>query len=133
MVEKEASDLYLTVDSPPVYRINGINTTTQQTPFTQNDTNNLALSIIDDSQKQEFEEQKELNIALYIPSLGRFRVNLMRQRGVVALVIRRIRTDIPSIEELALPAILKEIVLQKQGLVLVVGATGSGNQRRLPR
>lgn len=126
MVEQEASDLYLTVDSPPVYRINGINTTTHDTPFTQNDTNNLALSIIDDSQKKEFEEQKELNIALYIPSLGRFRVNLMRQRGVVALVIRRIKTDIPSIEELALPAILKEIVLQKQGLVLVVGATGSG-------
>jgi twitching motility protein PilU len=126
MVEQEASDLYLTVDSPPVYRINGHNTAIPDTPFTLNDTKNLALSIIDNTQRKEFEEQKELNVALSVPSLGRFRVNLMRQRGVVALVIRRIKTAIPSIEELALPEILKEVVLMKQGLVLVVGSTGSG-------
>ena len=126
MVEHEASDLYLTVDSPPVYRVNGHNTTILDTPLTLNDTKNLALSIIDNTQRKEFDEQKELNVALSVPSLGRFRVNLMRQRGVVALVIRRIKTTIPSIEELALPEILKEVVLMKQGLVLVVGATGSG-------
>lgn len=126
MVEQDASDLYLTVGSPPVLRINGNNTVVSDPPYSVNDTKNLALSIIDNSQRKEFEDQKDLNVALHVPSLGRFRVNLMRQRGVVALVIRRIKSTIPSIHDLGLPPILGELALQKRGLILVVGATGSG-------
>lgn len=131
MAEHDASDLYLTVDSTPMYRISGTIRAAGTDPFTANDTEALARSILNDKQQRQFDEDLELNIALHYGALGRFRVNLMRQKSNVALVIRRIKSVIPTIEELRLPPILKEIALTKRGLVLVVGATGSGKSTTL--
>jgi twitching motility protein PilU len=131
MVEHDASDLYLTVDSPPMYRINGVVRGAGNRSLKPEDTEALANSIMSDKQQQQFDRELELNIALYYASLGRFRVNLMRQRNYVAIVIRQIKSKIPSIEDLSLPAIMKEVALTKRGLVLVVGATGSGKSTTL--
>ena len=126
MVEHQASDLYLTVESAPMYRINGVTKPAGNKALTPDDTEYLSRSIMTDKQQRDFESSNEQNIALYYPNFGRFRVNLFRQRGLVAIVIRQIRTLIPSISELGLPPTLKDIALTKRGLVLVVGSTGSG-------
>ena len=127
MVEIEASDLYLTVARPPMYRINGlIQPRGGDVPFVQGDLDILAKSIMNDWQNKEFEAQHEMNMAMALPGISRFRVNIFRQRGSVGLVIRRINAVVPTLEELGLPSILGEIAMTKRGLVLVVGATGSG-------
>ena len=131
MVEHEASDLYLTVESPPMYRINGAVRPAGNRKLLAADTEGLAHSIMNDRQQNEFDELNEANLALYYPALGRFRVNTFRQRGAVGIVIRRIQTDIPSIDDLSLPQVLKDITMTKRGLVLVVGATGSGKSTSL--
>ena len=131
MVERDASDIYLTVDSPPVYRIQGVPQPGDEAAMTSEQLEALAYSILRDRQKEEFEEEWEKNVALDYPGLGRFRVNIFRQRGHVGLVIRQIKTEIQTLDELSLPAILKEIVMNKWGLVLVVGATGSGKSTTL--
>lgn len=131
MVEHDASDLYLTVDSAPMYRIKGNIRAAGNEPLTSEDTEALALSILSDKQQRQFEEELELNIALCYGALGRFRVNVMRQKGTTAIVIRRIKAVIPTIDELGLPPILKDIALTKRGLVLIVGATGSGKSTTL--
>lgn len=131
MAEHQASDLYLTVDSTPMYRINGAIRTAGVEPLTPDDTEALALSILNDKQQRQFDEELELNIAVHYGALGRFRVNLMRQKGNIAIVIRRIKSKIPTIDELGLPPILKDIAITKRGLVLVVGATGSGKSTTL--
>ena len=127
MVDIEASDLYLTVARPPMYRINGlIQPRGDDVPFVQADLDILAKSIMNDWQNKEFELQHEMNMAMALPGISRFRVNIFRQRGSVGLVIRRINAVVPTLEELGLPSILGEIAMTKRGLVLVVGATGSG-------
>ena len=131
MVEHDASDLYLTVDSPPMYRINGAVRPAGNRKLEPTDTEALASSIMNDRQQSEFSEQNEGNLALYYPKLGRFRVNVFRQRGCVGVVIRRIKTQIETIDDLELPQVLKDIAMTKRGLVLVVGATGSGKSTSL--
>ena len=131
MVEHDASDLYLTNDSPPMYRINGVVRPAGNRALQQGDTDMLANSIMSDKQQREFQETNEMNLALYYTALGRFRVNIFRQRGSVGIVIRQIKSKIPTIDELNLPDILKEIAMTKRGLVLVVGATGSGKSTSL--
>lgn len=131
MVEKGASDIYLTVDSPPAFRINGLTKPAGNRCLEPEDMEHLSRSIMTDRQQREFEESSEQNLALYYPNFGRFRVNIFRQRGLVAMVIRQIKAHIPSIEALQLPPILKEIVMTKRGLVIVVGATGSGKSTTL--
>lgn len=126
MVEHQASDLYLTVESPPMYRINGVTKPAGNKALTPDDTEYLSRSIMTDKQQRDFEASNEQNIALYYPNFGRFRVNFFRQRGLVGIVIRQIKTNIPSFTDLGLPPTLKDIALTKRGLVLVVGATGSG-------
>lgn len=126
MVEHQASDLYLTVDSPPMYRINGVTKPAGNKGLTQEDTEYLSRSIMTDKQQRDFEATNEQNIALYYPNFGRFRVNFYRQRGLVGIVVRQIKTNIPTFTDLGLPPALKDIALTKRGLVLVVGATGSG-------
>ena len=127
MVDIDASDLYLTVARPPMYRINGlIQPRGDDVPFVQADLDILANSIMNDWQHKEFEAQHEMNMAMALPGISRFRVNIFRQRGSVGLVIRRINAVVPTLEELGLPSILGEIAMTKRGLVLVVGATGSG-------
>ena len=133
MVEKEASDVYLTVASPPMYRIEGIVQPIGDCEFTPADLEKLAESVMSEKQWQEFNSKLEMDLVLVlsIPDLSRFRVNVLRQRGFVALVIRKIRFEIRSIDELKLPQVLKAIVMKKAGLVLVVGATGSGKSTSL--
>jgi twitching motility protein PilU len=131
MVKQEASDLYLTVDAPPVYRIHGSTHRTDAPPFNNEQLESLALALMRGQQRGEFEEKMEMNLALYYKDLGRFRVNVFRQKGNVGLVFRHIKADIMTIEELELPPIVKDIAMTKRGLVLVVGATGSGKSTTL--
>lgn len=131
MVEHDASDLYITVDSPPMYRINGSIRPAGTHCLDASEAETLAFSIMNDRQQREFIETNEQNLALYYANLGRFRVNVFRQRGHVGLVVRQIKSHILTIDDLGLPGVLKEIALTKRGLVLVVGATGSGKSTTL--
>jgi twitching motility protein PilU len=131
MVEHDASDLYVTVDSPPSYRVNGTVRPAGNRCLEPEETVQLAHSIMSERQQKEFEEYNEQNLALYYSSLGRFRVNVFRQRACVGMVIRQIKSQIPTLEELRLPAILKDVAMTKRGLVLLVGATGSGKSTSL--
>jgi len=131
MVDREASDLYLTVDAPPIYRIHGATHQTDAPPFNNEQLEALALALMRGQQRSEFEEKMEMNLALYYKELGRFRVNIFRQKGNVGLVFRHIKAEIQTVEELQLPPIMKDIAMTKRGLVLVVGATGSGKSTSL--
>ncbi len=131
MNEHDASDLYITVDSPPSYRVNGVVRPAGNRCLTPEDTQGLAMSVLTDKQQREFDELNEQNLALYYPALGRFRVNVFRQRGCVGMVIRQIKTDIKTLDDLGLPQVLKDVSMAKRGLVLVVGATGSGKSTTL--
>jgi twitching motility protein PilU len=131
MVDQEASDMYLTVDSPPTYRIHGSTQPANTPPFTNEQLEALALALMRGQQRGEFEEKMEMNLALYYKELGRFRVNIFRQRGNVGLVFRHIKAEIQTVEDLRLPQIIKDISMTKRGLVLVVGATGSGKSTTL--
>ncbi len=131
MVDHEASDLYLTVDAPPIYRIHGATKPTDAPPFNNEQLEALALALMRGQQRGEFEEKMEMNLALYYKELGRFRVNIFRQRGNVGLVFRHIKAEIQTVEQLQLPPIIKDIAMTKRGLVLVVGATGSGKSTSL--
>jgi twitching motility protein PilU len=126
MNEHDASDLYLTVESPPMYRINGVCRPAGNRCLLAEDTEMLANSIMSDRQQKEFEASNEQNLALYYSALGRFRVNVFRQRTNIGLVIRQIKSTILTIDDLELPQVLKDISMTKRGLVLVVGSTGSG-------
>ena len=131
MVEIEASDLYLTVAKPPMYRTEGKIEVGGDHPFTPEELRDIAQAIMNDKQKQEFTETMEMNMAMSLPGISRFRVNIFQQRGSVGMVIRRIKADVLSVEQMGLPAILGDIVMTKRGLVLVVGATGSGKSTSL--
>src|SRR5215813_2769645 len=131
MVEKDSSDLYLTVACPPMYRIEGEIQPIGSDTFAPADMEALARSVMNDDQWRQFEQQMEMNLALSYPKLARFRVNAFRQRGSVGMVIRKIKVDIQSIDELGVPAILKDIIMTKRGLILVVGGTGTGKSTTL--
>jgi twitching motility protein PilU len=131
MVEIEASDLYLTVAKPPMYRTEGKIEVGGDHPFTPEELGDIAQAIMNDKQKKEFTETMEMNMAMSLPAVSRFRVNIFKQRGSVGMVIRRIKADVLSLEQMGLPPILGDIVMSKRGLVLVVGATGSGKSTSL--
>ncbi len=131
MVTSGASDLYLSVASPPVYRIAGTTKIFEDKALSSDDTELLAREIIPEHQRELFLAQMELNIPVHRAGIGRFRVNLLRQRNTTALVIRHINSEIPSFDKLALPPILERISLSQRGLVLIVGATGSGKSTTL--
>lgn len=131
MVDRESSDLYLTVDAPPIYRIHGVTQQTDAPSFTNEQLEALALALMRGQQRSEFEEKMEMNLALYYKELGRFRVNIFRQKGNVGLVFRHIKAEIQTVEQLQLPPIIRDIAMTKRGLVLVVGATGSGKSTSL--
>jgi twitching motility protein PilU len=133
MVDTEASDVYLTVASPPMYRIEGVVQPIGDLKFNPADLEALAKSVMSETQWQDFSLNHEMDLVVVfsIPDLSRFRVNVLRQRGSVAMVIRRIKFDIRSIDELGLPTVLKDLAIKKAGLVLVVGATGSGKSTTL--
>ena len=131
MLEHEASDVYLTVHSAPMYRIDGVVQPIGEEVFRQADLEQLANSMMDERQRKEFQEKHEMNLAISLPGISRFRVNIFRQRGSAGMVIRRVKVEIASLEELGMPPVLKDIVMTKRGLVLVVGATGSGKSTTL--
>ncbi|MEK6526691.1 MAG: PilT/PilU family type 4a pilus ATPase [Nitrospirota bacterium] len=131
MVERDASDIYLTVDLPPMYRIQGTTQPMGDAPFTNEQLEKLAGDIMREKQRKEYEEKMEMNLALYYPDLGRFRVNIFRQRGNVGFAIRQIKVEIVPIDQLGLPPIIKGIAMTKRGLVLFVGATGCGKSTSL--
>lgn len=131
MVEREASDLYFSVGAPVNVRIEGVTAALDEPVITTKLLDELVESILSPEQLHEYNEKMEMNLSFAIEELGRFRVNVYRQRGEPAMVIRYIRTRIPSIEQLNLPLILKKLVMEPRGLILVVGATGSGKSTTL--
>lgn len=126
MQKMEGSDLYLTAGAPPSVKAHGKLRPISQTAFESGEVKKIAYQVMDAEQRQLFEKKPEMNLALSLKDIGRFRVNIFLQRSEVGMVIRRIHTEIPSLESLGLPPVLKEIITEKRGLVLFVGATGSG-------
>ncbi len=126
MMEKEASDLYLSVGSGPMFSLHGDFVLADSAVLTPEDTRQYAFGLMNERERKEFEEELEINLSHTVGEKGRFRVNVYTQRNHVALVIRRIVVDIPSLEQLGLPSTLGELMMMERGLVLVTGATGSG-------
>ncbi len=131
MAEKQASDIFFVTGAPPNMKLDGKTGPMAKNPLKTGQVQKLAYSLLTDEQIQDFEINRELNLGFTLLNVGRFRVNIFIQRSEVSMVIRYIKWDIPSIEELGLPAILKDIVMEKTGLVLVVGSTGSGKSTSL--
>ncbi len=131
MVSKKASDLFITAGFPPAFKVDGKMTPVSNQTLTPTHTMELARSIMNDKQAQEFEASKECNFAVSPPGIGRFRVNAFVQQARIGIVVRTITTAIPRIEDLGLPEGLKDVIMTKRGLVLVVGATGSGKSTTL--
>ncbi len=131
MAKYEASDLYFTVGAPVSARIEGILKPLEKSTLPAGRVKALAYELMSEDQIALFELKPEMNLAHSLPGVGRFRVNVFKQRNQTAMVIRHIKTDIPSPEELGLPSILKKIVMQKRGLILFIGGTGSGKSTSL--
>ncbi len=131
MVEKEASDLFFYVGTPVNIKIGGIVRPVGSKPLEPGSVRHIAYSIMKDDQIREFEHELELNFAIPMKGVGRFRANVFKQRGEVSMVVRYIKGDIPRVEDLGLPTLLKELVMEKRGLLLLVGATGSGKSTTL--
>lgn len=131
MVEDRASDLFITAGRAPSLKIHGkLNPLTEQ-PLTPQQAKELVLNSMNPSQRESFEKTYECNYAISVSGLGRFRVSCFYQRNAVGMVVRRIEMRIPTIEELKLPAVVKELAMVKRGLVLFVGATGTGKSTSL--
>ncbi|MFZ6692182.1 PilT/PilU family type 4a pilus ATPase [Undibacterium sp. SXout20W] len=131
MLTKNGSDLFITADFPPAFKIDGKVTPVSNQPLTQAHTIDLARAIMNDKQAAEFESLKECNFAINPAGMGRFRVSAFMQQGRVGLVLRTITTAIPKLADLGLPEHLKEVALTKRGLVIIVGSTGSGKSTTL--
>ena len=131
MVGAKASDIFFSVGAPPSLKIDGAITPLGDTPLTADAVNALARQAMSDRQQREFDETMEMNLAIDMPDVGRFRVNIYRQRGNPALAIRFITSRIPSLEQLNLPPVLHDLALVPRGLVLVVGAAGAGKSTTL--
>lgn len=130
-VELDGSDLFLSTAAPPSVKVMGKLVPLDFPPFQKEEVKTLAYHIMTPDQVAEFEKKLEMNLAISESGIGRFRVNVFVQRAEVAMVIRRIQIDIPSLESLGLPLILKDVIMEKRGLVLFVGATGSGKSTSL--
>jgi len=132
-VQQHASDVFISVNSPPMVKVDGIMRPidADAPPLDDQENNSLIYSILNDRETTNFEKTYELNKSLYVPSVGRFRVNVFRQRGEPALVARHIEDKIPSIESLGLPEALKDLIMVERGLLLVVGGTGTGKSTSL--
>src|SRR5881397_2225329 len=131
MVARKASDLFVTVGFPPAIKVDGKMTPVSNQPLTPAHTVDLARSIMNDRQAAEFESSKECNFAINPAGIGRFRVNAFVQQANVGIVLRVITTTIPKIEDLGLPNVLKDVIMSKRGLAIMVGATGCGKSTTL--
>ncbi|MFT6903476.1 MAG: twitching motility protein PilU [Oleiphilaceae bacterium] len=131
LAAKDGSDLYLSTGAPPCAKFQGVLKPLSQTAYAAGELEAIAIEIMDSEQRRAFEEDLEMNLAISIPSVGRFRINIFKQRNEVSIVARNINTDIPNFDDLKLPPILKELVMEKRGLILFVGGTGSGKSTSL--
>jgi twitching motility protein PilU len=131
MVHKKASDLFITAGVAPSIKVNGKITPVTQATLTPTQAREICYSIMTPEQRNEFETTRECNFAISASGIGRFRVSMFQQRNHSGMVLRKIETKIPTIEELSLPPILKDLAMTKRGLVIFVGATGSGKSTSL--
>ncbi|TSE30790.1 PilT/PilU family type 4a pilus ATPase [Tepidimonas charontis] len=131
LLTRNGSDLFLTADFPPAIKVDGVITKVSPQPLTGQHTQALARAIMNDKQAAEFERTKECNFAIAPAGIGRFRVNAFVQMGKVGLVLRTIPAKIPTIDELGLPQILKQLALSKRGICIVVGGTDTGKSTTL--
>ena len=131
VTEKKASDLFITAGFPPAIKIDGEIRPQSERALTVEQSATLVRAIMNDRQTKEFDATKECNFAIAPPGIGRFRVSAFVQQAATGAVIRLINAKIPTFEELELPPIMKEVVLSKRGLVLLVGGTGSGKSTSL--
>jgi len=131
MSEKKASDIFLSVGSPINIKINGVAMPVNQTVLNADAVKTLLYEVLNEHQITEYEKEMELNTAVSLEGIGAFRISAMRQKGTPAVVVRFIPGDVPKFDTLGLPDVLKELILQKRGLILMVGATGSGKSTSL--
>ena len=131
MVKNKGSDLFITAGYPPAMKLDGKLTKITDKPLTAEHTQQIARSIMDDKQAEEFFTTNECNFAISLAGVSRFRINAMVQRGATALVCRVITSEIPKFENMHLPPVLKQVVMEKRGLVIFVGGTGSGKSTSL--
>ena len=131
MAHKKASDLFITSGMPPSMKLHGRLQPITQTPLTPQQSRDLVLNVMTPGQREEFEKTHECNFAIGVSGVGRFRVSCFYQRNQVGMVLRRIETKIPTIDELSLPPILKTLAMTKRGLIIFVGATGTGKSTSL--
>jgi twitching motility protein PilU len=131
MVGRNGSDLFLTAEFPPAIKVDGKITKVSPQPLTGQHTLQLARAVMNDKQAAEFERTKECNFAISPQGIGRFRANAFMQQGHVGLVLRTIPQQLPTIDGLGLPKVLKDVAMTKRGLVIFVGATGSGKSTSL--
>ena len=126
MVSKKASDLFITAGMPPSIKVNGRITPVSQMTLTPDQAREMVCSVMNEDQRTEFNRDNECNFAISASGIGRFRVSAFIQRNFAGMVLRRIETTIPTIEELKLPSVVKNLAMVKRGLVIFVGATGTG-------
>jgi len=131
LAQQNGSDLYLSTGAPPSARLDGALKVLTDQPFKPGEVAAIAASIMDAEQRLEFDRELEMNLAISLPGIGRFRVNIFKQRNDVSIVARNIKLDIPRFEDLKLPPVLLETVMLKQGLMLFVGATDCGKSTSL--
>ena len=131
MVEKGASDLFITAGVAPSMKVNGKILPVTKTPLSPEQTRETVLGVMTEAQRREFADKRECNFAISARGIGRFRVSAFYQRNLVGMVLRRIEVNIPTMEDLRLPEILKKLAMTKRGLVIFVGATGTGKSTSL--
>jgi twitching motility protein PilU len=131
LASQDGSDLYLSTGAPPCAKFNGVLKPLSTEGLKPGDIAKIADSIMDSEQRQDFERDLEMNLAYSLGGIGRFRINIFKQRNEVSIVARNIKLDIPKFEDLHLPEVLLDVIMEKNGLVLFVGATGSGKSTSL--
>jgi len=131
LAEKDGSDLYLSTGALPSAKFNGVLTALSKKAAPMGWVKSLAMEIMNEDQQKEFEHKPEMNLAISESGIGRFRVNIFKQRNEVSMVIRNIKAEIPNLDELGLPPVLKDVIMAKRGIILFVGGTGSGKSTSL--
>ncbi|HRG15277.1 MAG TPA: PilT/PilU family type 4a pilus ATPase [Pseudomonadota bacterium] len=131
MVHKKGSDLFITAGIPPSMKVNGRIAPITQAPLSPQQSRDMVLNVMTPSQREEFEKTHECQFAISLQGVGRFRVSCFYQRNQVGMVLRRIETRIPGVEELGLPPVVKTLAMTKRGLIMFVGATGTGKSTSL--
>ncbi len=131
MVQKNASDLYISVDAPPCLKMEGKITPVSTLRLDECQVPVLVDAVLNDEERARFEQERELDLALAVEGIGRFRINVYHQRGLPAMVVRHVRDDIPTIKQLRLPEIFEQLSMEHSGLIVVAGNTGAGKSTTL--